>query len=236
MLEAVDTDIGRLLEGIEPGKRARTMVFVVSDNGTEGDVVQAPHDPGHGKPSGYELAIRAPLIVAGPLVERPLPDGGQVCTRLIEDVDLWRTLAEITGANPESAFQRAGLTAPYPVLDSQSFLPLLRDPGGPGANPWAFTELFAPCGPYEDAMCLRVHLRTITDGEYKYMRWVQKHPNAPLCELPHYVSELYHLATDPEETDNLLLRALTPHEQAVYDYLRNEMDVLSSTSGHRKRR
>lgn len=231
MLEAVDTDIGTLLDGIEPTKRARTMVFVVADNGTEGDVVQLPHDPSHGKPSGYEIAIRAPLIVAGPLN----PSGAE-CTRLVEAVDLFQTIADVTGASPELAFQRAGLVAPYPTLDSQSLLPLLHDPNAPGPNPWAFTELFAPCGPYESSMCLRVHLRTLTDGEYKYMRWVQKHTGAPLCSLPQYSHELYRISTDPEETQNLLLAPLSAHDQAVYDYLRNEMDVLSSNPGHYSRR
>jgi len=231
MLEAVDTEIGNLLDGIDPFQLQRTMVFVVCDNGSDHRVIQPPHDPTHGKASGYQLGIRVPMIVSGPLVPQPVPPGGHECTRMVEAVDLWRTLGALAGADEQMAFQSAGFSAPYPWIDSQSFLPLILDPGAPGPNPWVFSELYAPAGPYQSSTCLRLHLRTLTDGEFKYIRWVVKEPGTPLCAPPHYMHEFYRLTTDPHETTNLMQGGLTPPERAALQDLRTLMDVLSSAPG-----
>lgn len=237
MLEAVDTEIQSLLDGIGPAKLANTMVFVVGDNGTERRVIEPPHVTLHGKPSGYDLGVRVPLIVSGPLVAQPVPTGGHVVDELVEAVDLWSTIAELSGADVELAFKNSGLTAPFPTIDGVSILPLILDPAAPGPNEWAFFELFAPAGPYTNTVCLRVHLRGITDGEYKYLRWVDK-PAAgiPDCAFPQYVHEFFHLPTDPSETNNLLAGTLTPAEQAVFEHLRGTLDHLSSRPAHFQRR
>lgn len=236
MLESVDTEIQNLLDGIGPARLADTMVFVVCDNGSERQVVQLPHDKLHGKPSQYDLAARTPLIVSGPFVAQPVPPGGHVVTELVEAVDLWATIAELTGADVQLAFQNSGLSAPYPTLDSASILPLLLDPTAPGPNEWAFYDLFWPPGPYQSTLCLRMHLRGITDGEYKYIRWVDKTDVAPDCSMPRYTHEFYHLAADPGETSNLLLGALTPADQARFEDLRDTLNHLSSNPGFFMRR
>ena len=232
MLESVDTEIQNLLDGIGPTLLANTMIFVVCDNGSERRVVQLPHLSEHGKPSGYELGIRVPLILSGPLVAQPVPAGGHVVSELVEAVDLWTTIAELTGADVELAFQNAGNAAPYPRIDGKSLVPLILDPTADGPNEWAFSDLFAPAGPYTNTLCLRVHLRSITDGEYKYMRWVDKmSAGLPDCALLPYHDEFYHLPTDPSETNNLLLGTLTPSQQAIFEHLSLTMEHLSSKPG-----
>jgi len=231
MLEAVDTEIGRLLDGIDPWKRERTMVFVVCDNGVAGQLVQAPHDPAHGKPSVYQLGVRVPMIVSGPLVARPVPAGGHVSDALVQGVDLWRTVAEITGADEDMAFRRSGFASPRPSIDGHSFLPLILAPGSTGAHGWVFSEMFGPAGLYDDDACLRVHVRAITDGDYKYIRSVVKDPDAPDCSLPVYTHELYRVSTDGEESENLLLGPLTHQQRALLEYLSAEMDTLSADDG-----
>ncbi|HEX6882276.1 MAG TPA: sulfatase-like hydrolase/transferase [Planctomycetota bacterium] len=230
MLESVDTEIQNLLTGIGPARLANTMVFVVCDNGTERMAIQPPHVLAHGKPSGYELAIRVPLIVSGPLVPQPVPPGGHWVDALVEAVDLWPTIAELTGADVALAFQNGGYATPYPVIDGQSVLPLLLDPSAPGPNEFAYSELFSPGGVYKSTQCLSVHLRAITDGEFKYMRWVDK-TGTPPCRLAQYTHELYHLPSDPNETLNLLTGPLTPDQFAAFDHLRQTMDHLSSAPG-----
>jgi arylsulfatase A-like enzyme len=236
MLESVDTELQNLLDGIGPARLADTMVFVVCDNGSSNRVIQAPHVTTHGKPSGYELGIRVPMIISGPLVPQPVPPGGYVVDELVEAVDLYPTIAEIAGADLALAFQNSGLVAPYPTVDGLSILPLILDPSATGPNEFAYCELFAPPGEYETTQCLQVHLRTITDGEYKYMRWVDKE-GLPVCSLPHSHHELYHLPSDPSETMNLLGGGvLTPPQRLVYERLRTEMDRLSSAPAHFSRR
>jgi len=231
MLEAVDTEIGNLIDGIDSFQLANTMIFLVCDNGSDRRVIQPPHASTHGKATGYQLGIRVPLIVSGPLVPTPVPPGGHECTQLVEAVDLWRTIGEIAGADETLAFQSAGLFPPYPWLDSQSFLPQILDPSAPGSNEWVYSEIFNPPGPYRNSMCLRVHLRTLGDGDYKYVRWVVKEPGTPTCALPIYTHELYRLTTDPHETANLMLGPLTPQDRAALRDLRTRMDVLSSAPG-----
>jgi arylsulfatase A-like enzyme len=232
MLESVDTEIQALLDGIGPARLANTWVFVVCDNGSEQRVVQLPHVVSHGKPSGYELGIRVPLIISGPLVAQPVPSGGHVVDELVEAVDLWATIAALTGADVELAFQNAGYTAPYPRIDGLSILPLLLDPSASGPKEVAYSELFAPAGPYVQSRCLGVSLRSITDGEYKYMRWVNKPAlGRGNCSIVPYVEELYHLPSDPSETNNLLLGTLSPVEQAAYDGLSLTVHHLSTKPG-----
>lgn len=230
MLEAVDTEIGRLLDGIDPWKRARTMVFVVCDNGVAGQLVQPPHDTTHGKPSVYQLGIRVPMIVSGPLVPGPVPPGGHVCDELVQGADLWRTIAELTGADPDLAFQQTGVLPPYPSVDGASFVPLILDPGAAGPTPWIFSELFGPPGLFEDPTCLRVHMRAITDGQFKFIRNVVKEPGTPPCDPPLYRHELYRVGTDGQESVNLLTAPLTPEERAVLAFLSAQMDALGSES------
>lgn len=225
MLEAIDTEIGHLLDGIDPLKLQNTMIFVLSDNGTEMNVVQAPHDPTHGKPSGYELNIRVPMIVSGPLVSRPIPPGGHECQALVEAVDLWSTIAEITGADENLAFQQAGFSEPYPVIDGVSFLPLIREPGGLGENPWVYSEAFFPSGAYVSPTCLGTQMRAISDGQYKYIKRSQR--NVPVtCYPPTYIEEFYRVDVDVEETNNLLLGPLAPGELQILRYLKRELHVL----------
>jgi len=225
-LEAVDTEIGRLLDGLDPLVLANTMVIVASDNGGPAAVINPPHDSSHAKPTAYELGIRVPMIVAGPLVP-PAPPGGHVCDELVGAVDLWRTLGAIAGADEDLAFQHEGFLPPYPEIDSTSFLPLILDPAAPGPNAWTFAQFFDPAGVYATSQCLRIHLRAMTDGTYKYIRLVDKGMSGP-CAPFVYTEELYHLPSDPEEAaDLLLLGPLSGPAQAAIDNLRAQMDFLS---------
>lgn len=181
MIEAVDTEIGRLLDQIDEDKLANTMVFVIGDNGTpSAQVYDPPHDSTHGKSTIYDGGTRAPLIVSGPLVPAP-PTGGHVCAAPISAVDLWRTVAEITGASEALA------GAPSSAIDSESFLPYIVNPSFvPTATRYAFCEIFNPnfnssTGP----LCMKQHDRAITDGTYKYIR---KQVESLACFLPPGVS------------------------------------------------
>ena len=135
MLESVDTEIGNLLSQMSPEKRANTIVFVVADNGTPDSAVEPLlHDPAHGKGELYELGIRVPMIVSGGIV----PRGGHVSDALVHAVDLWRTIAEISGASES-------LAAPLP-LDSIAFRHVLVNPNAPSARTEIFSQAFVQPG------------------------------------------------------------------------------------------
>ena len=97
--EAMDAELGRLLDQLPEDVRASTVILFLGDNGTPGRVAQPPYDTDHAKGSLYEGGIRVPLVIAGPTVLRP----GARESALVESIDLFATIAELAGtANPRA--------------------------------------------------------------------------------------------------------------------------------------
>jgi arylsulfatase B len=210
MVEAVDTEIEALLDGISPTVLAKTMVIVIGDNGTPGDKISDPDLGGHGKRSLYELGTRVPLIVYGPLVGS---HGGETCRNLVGGVDLWRTVGVITG---ERGAAMDALMGAVPV-DSRDFTYLIQNPAAPALRTTAYFEAFHNGAP---PPLNYGYLRGITDGSFRYMR---------ICSDAGVVTErLFHTSDDPCEQTNLLLapHVLTGAESAVLDALRAAMDGI----------
>ena len=92
--EALDTELGRLMEAMTPGLADRTWVVVVGDNGTPGSVTTEPSDPHRAKGSVYEGGVRVPMVVRGPGVP-----AGEVSDAFVHVVDLLPTVADIAGVN-----------------------------------------------------------------------------------------------------------------------------------------
>ncbi len=105
----VDAQIGRILEVLEAEGLARnTIVVVWGDHGWHlGDLGM------WGKHTNYENAVRSPLIVSVPGMNK----AGERSDRLVESVDLYPTLAELCGLEPPAE------------LEGISLVPLLEDPG-----------------------------------------------------------------------------------------------------------
>jgi len=212
-IEAIDSEIGYLLDDLGP-QLGNTMIFVVGDNGTPNGVINSPHNTNHGKGSFYQHGIHVPMIVAGPLVRQP-PPGGHVCEGLVDTVDLWSTIHEISGAKLD----------PAPTVHGVSFLPMIRNPAAASARPWSFSQLFTPAGPYTSVADLANHGRSITDGTWKYIRGVQGH--TPGDTNIQYTHELYRLSDDPEETTDFFVAGMTPESTAAFDFLSQAMNDLS---------
>ena len=66
MIEAMDSEIGRLLASIDPAVLDNTYVIFLGDNGTPGATVTEPFRPGRAKASVYQGGVNVPLIVKGP--------------------------------------------------------------------------------------------------------------------------------------------------------------------------
>jgi len=136
MIEAADTEIGRLLEGLDPEVRERTVVIVMGDNGTPGDVVTPPLTPDIAKKSPYEGGLHVPLVVAGPTVQQP----GTRSVALVNDVDIFATVAELAGA-PILPRNRALLD-----LDGRSFADCIADSTADCGREYVYAENFLPTG------------------------------------------------------------------------------------------
>lgn len=136
-LQAIDTELGRLLAAMPTSVRANTTILVVGDNGTPNEAVTPPADPGRNKGSLYEGGVSVPLIVAGKHVVQP----GRTVDALTHAVDLFPTIAELFEVD-----YRAGIGDNRPV-DGVSFASLLRDPAAPPVRHDVFHERFSPNGP-----------------------------------------------------------------------------------------
>jgi arylsulfatase A-like enzyme len=194
MLEALDSEIGRLLRSIDPQILDHTTVIFIGDNGSHWDVTLPPFDSERSKASLYEGGINVPLIIAGPLVERP----GREVSAVVDATDVFATVAEIAGVDLDAVVPMAA-----GPLDSVSLLPYLGDPNASPVRTSVYAEIFSPngVGPNENVK------RAIRDQRYKLIRtgWS---PGG---------DEFYDLVTDPFERRNLLLQ-LRPSDEALAAY------------------
>ncbi len=203
MTEAIDYEIDQILTGISPTVLARTMVLIVGDNGTVGEVIHNPALTSHGKRTLYELGTRVPMLVTGPLVG--ISSMGGTCRNLVEGVDFWRTIANICGV-PNAAID-AYMTGT--TIDSRSFLKTIITPSTPPARATAYFEAFKNTASPPAVLGVQ---RGVTDGTYRYIYKVDDFGNP---------SEFfYHTAADPCEATNLLLGPpLTGADLAAYNAL-----------------
>ena len=148
MVEAMDTEMGRLLAGVD---LAVTTVIFMGDNGTPGNVLQPPLSTGHGKGSIYDGGIRVPLLVYGAALNEGLK--GTAYDGVLHSVDMYTTILELFGVDA------ADVVPKELILDSRSFAPVLR--GEPHIRePADIMALNALNGLGE---------RAIIEGAYKYI-------------------------------------------------------------------
>ncbi len=160
MVEALDTEIGRLLDAMEPELRQRTTIIFMSDNGSPSEAITAPFAPVRSKHTLYDGGIRVPLIVTGPHVSEP----GRRTDALVHAVDLFPTIAALAGVDTATLAAGSDPTGQTPLeLDGTSLLPLLQDPSHEPTRTWLMVEQFSDPGPppWPD------HRRAIVESTYK---------------------------------------------------------------------
>ena len=175
----VDAQVGRLLEALERlGLAQQTIVVLWSDHGY--------HLGEHGrvwqKRTLFEESARAPLIVRAP----GLAGSGRPCSRIVEFVDIYPTLADLAALSPP------------PGLAGRSLRPLLENPD----REWdgaAFTQILRPA---DSRLPEPVMGRSIRTERWRFTEW-----NGGTAGI-----ELYDHEHDPHEFHNL---ALQPRPEAV---------------------
>jgi arylsulfatase A-like enzyme len=205
MLEAMDTELGRLFAEMDPAVLAETLIIVVGDNGTSKYVVTPPWDPTKAKETVYEGGVNVPLIVAGPGVKP-----GTECRALVNLTDLFATIAEVAGVPATTG------------VDSVSMVPYFAEPDTPSQRSWVYsemakTQLSSP--PFNGYGPFAKWDRVVRGARFKLMRnhngsWVS------------YQEQLFDLETDPFETVNLLGGRLDPLQEQAYARLKTVMTGL----------
>jgi arylsulfatase B len=93
-IEAMDFQIGRLLDNIPEDDRNNTLLIFIGDNGTPNQVAQNPYSSSTVKNTLYQGGINVPMFISGNSVSRSGTDNN-----LITSTDLFATIAEITGSS-----------------------------------------------------------------------------------------------------------------------------------------
>ena len=122
MLEALDTELGRVINSLSQEERDNTIFIFIGDNGSPGQVVQE-YNSRRSKGSIYQGGINVPLIISGKGVSRM----NETEDALLQTTDLFATISQLAGINTSS------------IHDSQSFQPLLTG-SGPSTREYAFAE------------------------------------------------------------------------------------------------
>ncbi len=175
----MDAQVGIVLKTLEDLKLAnKTIVVFISDHGY--------HLGEHGlwqKMSLFENSTRVPLIILDPRSK----SNGQVCSRIVELVDLHATLAELCGLEA-------------PKTDGMSLKPLLDDPKHAWDLP-AFTQVSrgtpTMTGAKTPKKGNRFMGRSIRTDRYRYTEWDDGKRGAQLYDYQTDPGELKNLASDP---------------------------------------
>lgn len=201
MVEALDTEFGRLLAGLGAQASQTTVVFV-GDNGTPAEGVVAPFHPGRAKGTLFEGGVHVPLIVRGPQVVAP----GRSSAALVQTCDLFATILDL-----------AGFTLPYGVLvpptavhDAVSFHRNLADPAAPSARHHLFTEVFDHA---QTSLS-----RAVRNERFKLHRRVV---HGKIVQ-----ERLYDLRLDPFEQVDLLAAPLAPEVRAARRELTAKLEEI----------
>ena len=94
-LEALDTEMGRLLNSLSLEEKANTTVLFIGDNGSPNKVAQAPYTRFTVKGSLYQGGINVPMVVSGNGINRM----GAKEEALINTTDFYTTIANLAGAS-----------------------------------------------------------------------------------------------------------------------------------------
>jgi len=91
-IEALDFQIGRLLDNIPPDERENTIMVFIGDNGTPNEVAQAPFLNTTVKGTLFQGGINVPMFISGKGVSRTGEDDN-----LITSTDIFATIADLAG-------------------------------------------------------------------------------------------------------------------------------------------
>jgi arylsulfatase A-like enzyme len=203
MLEALDTEIGRLLDDVD---LTQTNVILIGDNGTPANMVQTPYTSGRGKRTLYEGGIRVPMVVAGPDVRARGANESPV-----QIADLYTTILSLAGINANDAAPQ------WTTLDSRDLYPALVG-GQVGGH--IVSEAF---GNQVDNPG-----RAIREGDFKLIIFDDPSSTADTARF-----ELYNVGNDPDEQIELLGQSGGPNaeQEAAYNALMETNEALGGGFG-----
>lgn len=231
----MDHGLDTVLSGLDEDTLANTVIVFLGDNGTvrdemEGKFSETGSRTDNGKGSVYESGLRVPLVVADgtnvlewracteaqrtsgtcPLTERLLVDPGRVVTTPVSTMDLYATLADLTGFTQTTA------------TDSVSFYDCFGDPSetcAPRGDRPVYSEMFDYSGTADggpDTTILSAGQAALRIGPAKLVVRLDSDAHC-------FTRELYDLDADRFELTNLVA---DPAYTATLDELTDALTTL----------
>jgi arylsulfatase A-like enzyme len=225
---AIDEGVGRMIQALEETSQLEdTIIVFTSDQG----YVWGHHGL-KGKIWPYAAAIRSPLIISNP---KRYP-AGSVCKVPVNGMDLVRTFHAMAGVMPDQVLHGRDMT---PVLEAPESAAVAAEWN---QTPTMMTYTQNTYTAAEMAKKLKaeqwptIHVGNkvkgavvkdavhpcyflILDGEYKYIRYT----------FPDRIEELYNLAADPDELNNLSLKSA--HQKKLLEMRSELVAYLRKTGG-----
>ncbi|WP_442266064.1 sulfatase-like hydrolase/transferase [Tenacibaculum sp. ZS6-P6] len=143
MIEAMDSEIGRLLNSMSEEERNNTVIIFIGDNGTPNQVAQEYRNR-RVKGTVYQGGVNVPMIIYGKDVNR----FNEAESSLVNTTDLFATIANIAGVNVST------------INDSRSFWSIASNNSNIMLRDYAYTEIGRDFGT-EDI--------TVRNENYKYI-------------------------------------------------------------------
>ena len=201
MIEAMDTEIGRLLDHIGADELENTYVVFLGDNGTTSRLVREPFRSGFAKNGVYNGGVSVPFLVTGPGVP-----SGQTTDALADSTDLFATLLEMAGIDMNEVVPD-GVT-----VDSISLMPYLSNPGAESIREWIYADVFTT------DLGVRSGEYAMRNARYKLL-------------VEEGVEHFFDMNSDPYEHNDLLAGELTQEQASELAALRAELVALHATEG-----
>jgi arylsulfatase len=202
MIENIDDNFGKLLNKLRDWNlETNTLVIFMTDNGgTAGTAIFNAGMRG-AKVTPYLGGIRVPSLWRWPAAFR----GGVDCDKLTAHVDLFPTLAEISGATVSDRVRAQ--------VEGRSLLPLLKNPNAE----WPDRTLVTHVGRWEFGQAAQSEYRncSVRNSRFQLVSAVKPKEDAT---RPHW--ELFDLKTDPGERTNVFARFPDVARALMLDYER----------------
>lgn len=192
MIAKMDTEIGRLLDGLDPDQRDNTYIIFVGDNGTTPSAIDPPFRREGAKFTVFEGGLRVPLIIVGPGVPADTEVGA-----LVNTTDIFGTVLDLAGAD----------TPPHVKTDSVSLVPYFEAPDA-SLREFAFAEHFTNWGdPKGGGYAFR-------DDRWKLIRTKSIEALFDLEADPYETIDL--LADGTDDVEAAIVARLTQHVETLW--------------------
>ncbi len=205
MVEAMDTEIGRLLDSMPPAERAQTTVIFIGDNGTARQVIDPNYNRQQAKGSLHSGGIHVPLLISGAAITAP----GRREPALVNSVDIYATVLDLAGIEMHSVLPSDT------TVDAVSMLPYITNTAHNAPRTFIWSERFNTDLEPRNNVPPGI---TIRNAQYK------------LVQFDDATEFFYDLTTDKYEANNLLEAELDAPQTAAYCALQSEIITLYASA------